>query len=48
MVFFEPSASSEPSHLEEALDLAHIVKVSSDRIAGNEAVLTSTEPEDHH
>jgi len=44
IVFFEPSASSDPNLLEEALRLAHIVKVSSDRIGGNEAVLTSTKP----
>lgn len=44
IVFFEPSASSDPSHLEEALNLAHIVKLSSDRIGGNEAVLTATKP----
>lgn len=44
VVFFEPSASSEPNLLEEALELSHIVKVSSDRIAGNEAVLSSTQP----
>ncbi len=44
IVFFEPSASSDPSHLEEALNLAHIVKISSDRIGGNEAVLKATKP----
>src|SRR5205814_7903441 len=44
IVFFEPSASSDPTHLDEALKLAHIVKVSSDRISGNEAVLTSMKP----
>jgi sugar/nucleoside kinase (ribokinase family) len=44
VVFFEPSASSEPTLLEEALQVAHIVKLSSDRIAGNEAVLASTQP----
>jgi fructokinase len=44
VVFFEPSSSSEPNLLEDALELAHIVKVSSDRIRGNEAVLTSTKP----
>jgi sugar/nucleoside kinase (ribokinase family) len=44
IVFFEPSASSDPNLLDEALKLAHIVKVSSDRIGGNEAVLTSTKP----
>lgn len=44
LVFFEPSASSDPKHLQEALDLSHIVKVSSDRIASNESVLTATKP----
>jgi len=44
IVFFEPSASSDPNHLEEALSLAHIVKLSSDRLSGNEAVLTATRP----
>lgn len=44
MVVFEPSASSDPQLLNEALELAHIVKVSADRIGGNEAVLTSTQP----
>jgi fructokinase len=43
LIFFEPSTSSEPKHLEEALELAHIVKVSSDRLGGNEAVLTATQ-----
>ena len=45
IVFFEPSTSSEPSHLAEALELAHIVKISSDRIASNEAVLSSCQPQ---
>jgi fructokinase len=44
IVFFEPSASSHPTHLDEALKLAHIVKVSSERTKGNEAVLTSMKP----
>jgi fructokinase len=44
IVFFEPSASSEPKHLEEALELAHIVKLSSDRLNGNESVLTAVKP----
>jgi sugar/nucleoside kinase (ribokinase family) len=44
IVLFEPSASSDPKLLGEALELAHIVKVSSDRIGGNEAVLTSKGP----
>lgn len=44
VVFFEPSASSEPNLLAEALELAHIVKLSSERIGGNEAVLASVQP----
>lgn len=44
IVLFEPSASSDPKLLEETMKIAHIVKVSSERIGGNEAVLTSTEP----
>ncbi len=44
LVFFEPSTSSEPRLLDEALQLAHVVKVSSDRISGNEAVLASHHP----
>jgi sugar/nucleoside kinase (ribokinase family) len=44
LVFFEPSTSSEPGHLGEALQLAHIVKLSADRISGNEAVLASHHP----
>lgn len=44
IVVFEPSASSDPNHLQEALGLSHIVKVSSDRLASNEAVLTSNGP----
>jgi len=44
LVFFEPSTSSEPRLLDEALQLAHIVKLSSDRISGNEVVLASPHP----
>lgn len=44
IVVFEPSASSNPNHLQEAMELSHIVKVSSDRVASNEAVLSATEP----
>lgn len=44
IVVFEPSAASDPKHLREALDLSHIVKVSTDRLASNEAVLTSNAP----
>jgi sugar/nucleoside kinase (ribokinase family) len=44
IVVFEPSASSDPKLLAEASSLAHIVKVSSSRLAGNEGVLSCTEP----
>src|SRR6185437_10584602 len=44
LVFFEPSTSSEPGLLDDALQLAHIVKLSADRISGNEAVLASPHP----
>jgi sugar/nucleoside kinase (ribokinase family) len=44
IVFFEPSASSDPALLDQALELAHIVKVSSDRLGGNEAALNSQKP----
>lgn len=44
LVFFEPSTSSEPELLDKALQLAHIVKLSADRISGNEAVLASAHP----
>ncbi len=44
LVFFEPSAESDPNHLKEALQTAHIIKVASDRLKSNEAVLTSKSP----
>jgi sugar/nucleoside kinase (ribokinase family) len=44
LIVFEPSASSDPRLLEKALDVSDIVKVSSDRVAGNRAVLTSSTP----
>ncbi len=44
VVYFEPSASSDPNHLREAIELSHIIKVSADRIAGNEAALSSNDP----
>lgn len=44
LVFFEPSAESDPKHLKEALEVAHVVKVAMDRIKSNEAVLTSKRP----
>lgn len=44
MVFFEPSAESDPNHLKKALEVAHVVKVASDRLRSNEAALTSKQP----
>ena len=44
LIFFEPSAESDPNHLKEALKAAHIVKVASDRLRSNEALLTSKNP----
>jgi sugar/nucleoside kinase (ribokinase family) len=44
IVVFEPSSESDPKLLTEALEAAHIVKVASDRVNGNEALLNSTTP----
>jgi sugar/nucleoside kinase (ribokinase family) len=44
LIFFEPSAESDPNHLKAALEAAHIVKVASDRLRSNEALLTSKHP----
>ena len=44
MVFFEPSAGSEPEMLAEALEVSHVVKIASDRLAGNEGVLEAETP----
>lgn len=44
LVIFEPSTGSEPAQLEEALSVAHIVKIASDRLAGNEGILDSKAP----
>jgi fructokinase len=44
MVVFEPSSESDPNLLKEALTAAHVVKVASDRIEGNEALLHSRSP----
>lgn len=45
LIFFEPSAESDPNHLKEALEAAHIVKVASDRLKSNEALLTAKSPD---
>lgn len=44
LIFFEPSAESDPKHLKEALEAAHIVKVASDRLRSNEALLSAKTP----
>lgn len=44
LVVFEPSSGSEPALLAEALEVAHIVKVASDRLSGNEGVLDAKSP----
>jgi len=44
LVFFEPSAESDPNHLKEALETSHIVKVASDRLRSNEALLSAKSP----
>lgn len=44
MVVFEPSSASEPALLAEALQIAHIVKIASDRRDGNEGVLDAESP----
>jgi sugar/nucleoside kinase (ribokinase family) len=44
LIFFEPSAESDANHLKEALELAHIVKVASDRLKSNEALLSAKSP----
>jgi sugar/nucleoside kinase (ribokinase family) len=44
IVVFEPSSESEPHLLEKALSLAHVVKVASNRLPGNEALLKAKKP----
>lgn len=44
MVVFEPSAVSEPNLLADALAEAHVVKVASNRVRGNEEALQSKQP----
>jgi fructokinase len=44
MVIFEPSSESDPNLLEDALAIAHVVKVASDRIDGNEALRSAKSP----
>jgi sugar/nucleoside kinase (ribokinase family) len=44
LVVFEPSSESDPNLLSAALAAAHIVKVASDRMSGNERVLDASAP----
>ncbi len=44
LVVFEPSAGSEPAMLTDALAVSHIVKIASDRLAGNEGILAADGP----
>jgi fructokinase len=39
IVVFEPSSESDPALLADALGVAHIVKIASDRMRGNEALI---------
>lgn len=44
IVLFEPSSESDPALLADALEVAHIVKVASDRLRGNEQLLDARTP----
>jgi sugar/nucleoside kinase (ribokinase family) len=44
IVMFEPSSESDPGLLADALDSAHIVKVASDRLRGNEEFVNAKAP----
>lgn len=44
LVIFEPSSSSDPALLFDALVVSHIVKIASDRLSGNEGVLNAKSP----
>jgi sugar/nucleoside kinase (ribokinase family) len=44
LVVFEPSSGSGPDQLADALATAHVVKVSSDRMSGNEAFRNAAAP----
>jgi sugar/nucleoside kinase (ribokinase family) len=44
LVVFEPSSESDPALLGDALAAAHIVKVASDRLSGNEALVNARTP----
>lgn len=44
LVVFEPSSGSDPALVAKALEAAHIVKIASDRLAGNDGVLDAEAP----
>jgi len=44
IVIFEPSSESDPALLNDALTTAHIVKVASDRLRGNEDLIFAKAP----
>jgi sugar/nucleoside kinase (ribokinase family) len=44
IVVFEPSSESDPALLSDALAAAHIVKVASDQLSGNEMLLSARTP----
>jgi sugar/nucleoside kinase (ribokinase family) len=44
LVVFEPSSESHPALLNDAIAAAHVVKVASNRLSGNEALLKAREP----
>lgn len=44
LVVFEPSSESDPALLADALTTAHVVKVASDRMSGNEAFRDAPSP----
>ena len=44
LVVFEPSSASDPALLGDALAASHIVKVASDRLSGNDALLNACGP----
>jgi fructokinase len=43
-VVFEPSSESDPGLLVDAIDVAHIVKIASDRLRGNEELIAARTP----
>lgn len=44
LVVFEPSSESDPNLLRDAVAVAHVVKIASDRLRGNDALLAAKSP----